>query len=236
MLEFRSVSKKYPYEKFALIEDLSFTLEENEVLGIVTEKQCGKSTVAKLIAGLQKCSSGEILLDGKPLGQTQPKNRGFAVIYDDFALLKNRRYLTNAAYTLKIRGVKKKEREESALKALEKFGLAEKAGFRIKKKTPAEDKLALVLARASLREARLVVFDDVFKSAGRDYAKRLTELFCAGNGFAQVYLSSDITELNFCGRVIVVADGKNVFCGTPDGAEKFIESSHCFDILYGVAQ
>jgi len=205
MLEFKNVSKTYPYEKYALIEDLSFTVSENETAGIVIEPQWGKTTVAKLIAGLQKPSGGEILLDGKPLEQTPPQERGIVIIYDTFALMKGRKFWVNAAYTLKIRKVKKRERKAAAIEALQKFELNENG--RVTKKTPDADKLALVLARASLREARLVIFDDVFKKAECDTAKRLIRLLDVPT---QIYLSSEVKELSFCDKIVIVTDGKDI--------------------------
>ena len=236
LLEFKNVAKTFPYEKFALIDDLSFSLEENEVLGIVIEAQWGKSTVAKLASGLQPVSAGSVLLDGKPLSETPPKERGLAVIFDDFALMKGKKFWVNAAYTLKIRGVRKAERKAAAITALERFGLHGKAELKIKKHTPAEEKLAVSLARASLRNFRLIIFDDTFSRVNYDAAKKLTSILTEGRNTAQMYLSSEVKDLSFCDRIVVVSNGKNVFSGNYGQAVEFVRETHCFDALSGLAE
>ena len=65
MLEFKDVSFKYASDDFSMMNNLSFTVNDGEFISIIGKSGCGKSTVFRLINGLEKPQNGEIFVDGK---------------------------------------------------------------------------------------------------------------------------------------------------------------------------
>ena len=67
MLEFQSVSFRYPQDDYWMMQNLSFTIEDGAFVSIIGSSGCGKSTIFRLIDGLEVPSSGQILWDGVPV-------------------------------------------------------------------------------------------------------------------------------------------------------------------------
>lgn len=226
VLKFCGVSKKYPYEKEFLLTDLSFEVGEGERVGIAAEKQCGKTSVVKMIAGLTMPTDGKILLYGKPLEQTPPSDRGIGAVFDDFALMKGKTVRKNLEFPLKVR--KAEDFRQKATAAAENFGLEDLLDVKAKKLS-AEQKFLTALARLSAREINLLVLDDVLRNIDKNFAIQYIGRFLEGRNCGVLQLSSSVDDLAYCGRVYVVADGAVVFCGGYDEAKSFVETSRCFD-------
>ena len=78
MLEVKNVSKKYKGEDrllFDAVSDVSLSMNDHCIYALVGESGCGKSTLSRLILGLESPSSGQILLDGKPISRKGKSNR-----------------------------------------------------------------------------------------------------------------------------------------------------------------
>ena len=217
LLRFDGVSKKYPYEKSFLLEDVSFKVEEGENVGIACDVQCGKTTIVKMLAGLTKPTGGEIIFRGSGLKETPTKDMGLGVVFDDCALMPGKTALKNIEFPMKVR--KLPDYREKALEAAKKFGL-ETVLYTKAKKLSAEDRLSVALARLSVRKLSLLALDGV--SVG---AERLALLDFS----ASLRLSSDIVSLDGCDRVYVIARGKTVFEGGFASAKEYIEQTRCFD-------
>lgn len=67
MLEFKNVSFRYAVDEFPMMENLSFSVEEGDFVSIIGASGCGKSTIFRLINGLEQLQKGEILVNGKPI-------------------------------------------------------------------------------------------------------------------------------------------------------------------------
>lgn len=78
MLEVKNVSKQYKGEDkllFDAVSDVSLSMADHRIYALVGESGCGKSTLSRLILGLESPSSGQILLDGKPISRKRKNNR-----------------------------------------------------------------------------------------------------------------------------------------------------------------
>ncbi|MBE5748548.1 MAG: ATP-binding cassette domain-containing protein [Clostridiales bacterium] len=227
ILTFDNVSKKYPYVKEFLFKNLSFSVSKGQRVGIVAEKQCGKSSVVKIIAQLTKQTEGQVLLDGKDLFSVPVNKRGIGIVFDDFALMPGKTVEKNVAFPLKVR--KEQNIEQKTSMQIEKFGLQSVAKTKTKKLLPVE-KLATALARLDSRtDIELVVFDDLFAKVDRQQALPLINLFLNDREVGILQTSSEIDHLTECDVVHVVADGTIAFTGSFDEAKNYIERTKCFD-------
>ena len=123
MLEFRDVSFKYKEDDEILFKNLSFFIEQNEFVAIVGASGCGKSTIFRLINGLEGLQSGEIFWRGRKLAEVDHLFNAFMPQND--LLLPWRTTLKNVEMPLELESISKAERRRRALELLETVGLAE---------------------------------------------------------------------------------------------------------------
>ena len=227
ILKFDNVSKKYPYVKEFLFSDLSFCVSKGQRVGIVAEKQCGKSSIVKIIAQLTKPTQGRVLLDGKDLFCVPVDKRGIGIVFDDFALMEGKSVEKNVSFTLKVR--KEKNVEEKTLTQIKKFGLESVAKTKAKNLLPLQ-KLQTALARLdSRKDVELVVLDDLFARVDKQSAMPFINLFLQDRKVGILQTSSEVAHLCECDVVHVVADGTISFSGSFSDAKNYIETTKCFD-------
>ncbi len=121
-VEFANVTKVYsePPQTVTALNDISFKINEGEFVCIVGPSGCGKSTLLRMIAGLDRPSSGEIRFKGDLLTAPHPK---ISMVFQTFALLPWRTVLENVAFGLEVQKVPKRERENTARELLGMVGL-----------------------------------------------------------------------------------------------------------------
>jgi len=122
ILEIRNVSKKFVSKnrEILAVDNISFNVKYNEFLSIVGPSGCGKSTLLRMIAGLEKPTSGEILMEGRRI-EGPGAERG--LVFQQYTLLPWRNVLDNVAFGLEIRGIPKKERYKIARRFIKMIGL-----------------------------------------------------------------------------------------------------------------
>lgn len=107
-------------EPFTALHDVSFEIPDAEFVALIGPSGCGKTTLLKIVAGLQPATSGKVEVDGRPIAGPGPDR---ALVFQNFVLLPWCDVITNAAFGLEARGVKKAERLERARVELARVGL-----------------------------------------------------------------------------------------------------------------
>ncbi len=122
-LEARHVRKEFKTDdaKVLAIDDINFSVKENEFCVIVGPSGCGKSTLLYLAAGFEKPTDGEILLNGKTIEGPGP-DRGF--VFQEFALYPWKTVLGNVSFGPEIQGLGKKEAKRKAEEYIKTIGLS----------------------------------------------------------------------------------------------------------------
>lgn len=107
-------------QELKVVNDINFTMYENEIVAIVGKSGSGKSTLMRMIAGLIPPSSGEVIYRGKPVDKPV---KGISMVFQTFALMPWLTVLENVELGLEALGIPSKERRKRALKAIDTIGL-----------------------------------------------------------------------------------------------------------------
>lgn len=212
--EFKSISKSY--ENLTAVSDISFTIERGERVAMLGASGCGKSTILKLLAGLEPPTAGQIFLDGVVVSDTQrvllpPHRRGVAMVFQDLALWPNLSVLENVLLGLTARKLPKKDARKAAMDALVLCRI-EHLASRKPEKTSGGEQQRVALARAIASEPDFLLLDEPF--SGLDLITK-TELLrdisalVERTKMALVLVSHDPGEaITLCKSVIVLHEGK----------------------------
>ena len=136
MIELKHVSKTFDSGTAGgvdALKDVSLTIEDGDIYGIIGMSGAGKSTLVRCINLLEKPTSGEIIVNGQRLdtmtpAQLRAARREITMIFQRFNLLMQRTCLRNVCFPMELAGVKKAEAEQRARELLELVGLPDKAG------------------------------------------------------------------------------------------------------------
>ena len=129
-----NLSKQYSAKNGTVeaLKNVSLTISQNEIFGVIGLSGAGKSTLVRCINLLERPDSGEVIIDGENLltldrEQLRLRRQKIGMIFQHFNLLEQQTVLNNVCFPLEIRGISKTERRKKAMELLEKVGLAEKA-------------------------------------------------------------------------------------------------------------
>ncbi len=122
MITMQHVAKTFVTERKTtrIIDDISLEVKENELVALFGPGQCGKTTLLNVMAGLEKATSGEIIVNGEKVTRPGP-DRGF--VYQTLALFPWLTVMGNVCFGPRMRGISKKEREERARYYIDLVGL-----------------------------------------------------------------------------------------------------------------
>jgi ABC-type Fe3+/spermidine/putrescine transport system ATPase subunit len=143
-----------------------FSIEPGQRVCLMGPSGGGKTTLLRLIAGLEKLGagdSGRILIGGKDVTPLPPEKRDFGFVFQDQALFPSLDVLENATFGLKIRGISRAERERQAQPWLERLGLAARARARIGTLSGGE-RQRVAFIRSLIWKPRLLLLDEPFSA------------------------------------------------------------------------
>ena len=170
MLELRNVVKSY--EGKPLLTDISFTVAEGETICLLGASGSGKSTILRMIAGLEFPERGAILLNNLDLAQTPPHLRDFGLVFQDYGLFPHLNVFDNIAFGLKMRNVPAEEIKQRVTLLLEQINLS---GFETRSITDLSggEQQRVALARALATQPRLLMFDEPLGALDRSLKEDL---------------------------------------------------------------
>lgn len=180
MLKFDNVSKRYP-ETGDVLSNVSFHLQQGEIAFLTGHSGAGKTTLLKLIAVMERCSRGEIFLEGQCLSHINERQlpflrRKMGFIYQDYKLLADRTVFDNVALPLAIAGFGHLEIRRRVRAALDKVGLLGK-----ERKFPMTlsggEQQRVGIARAVVNKPPLIIADEPTGNLDPDLSAEIMQLF-----------------------------------------------------------
>lgn len=200
MLEVRGLYKLYRDAKTAedwiVAKDLSLSVGPAQTVALLGPSGSGKSTLLRVMAGLEAVDSGQVLWDGQDITAVPPERRGFALMFQDFALFPHLDVLDNVGFGLRERGRSRRESRAQALVWLQRLGLAHRASAPVLRLSGGEQQ-RVALARAMITQPRLLLLDEPFSSLDTALRAQLRETFVrelAASGTPCVWVTHDESE------------------------------------------
>jgi multiple sugar transport system ATP-binding protein len=159
----RDLSKSYADDRGRLIchavKALNLEIQDGEFLVLVGPSGCGKSTTLRMIAGLESISGGTIEIGGKVVNRAAPKDRGIAMVFQNYALYPHMTVFDNLAFGLKLARKEKAFIREAVLRAATTLGL-EALLERKPQALSGGQRQRVALGRAIVRNPRVFLFDE----------------------------------------------------------------------------
>lgn len=196
------------YDKKKVIDNVSLTINDKEFVVLVGASGCGKSTILRMIAGLESITEGEILIDDKVVNDIHPKDRDIAFVFQSYALYPHMTVRENIAFGLKMRKVNKEEIDRKVKEAAEILDLGEYLD-RKPKQLSGGQRQRVALGRAIVRNPKVFLMDEPLSNLDaklrvqmRSEIKKLHEKLQT----TFIYVTHDQTEALTMGDRVVVLD------------------------------
>ena len=226
MIEVKNVTKKYG--KVAAVEDISFTIQEGEIVGLLGPNGAGKSTTMNMITGFIEQTTGDIIVDGYDMLK-KPKKAKKQIGYmpEGVPLYTDLTVKEFVSYMAEIKQVNKKERKEKVEKIIEQTGLKEVEKKLIRNLSRGY-KQRVSMAGALVGEPKILILDE--PTVGLD-PKQITEIRNLikelGKTHTVILSSHILSEVSqICNKVIIINKGKIVAIDTPENLENKVTSNN----------
>ena len=193
MLELKNISKKFKDRQ--ILSDFNLTVEENKILAIVGPSGGGKTTLLRMLAGLEKIDSGEIIYNGEslPIDELEKRNLlGF--VFQDFQLFPHLTVLENLVLSpIKTMNMEKNDAEKKAIELLEKLGL-EKQINNYPTSLSGGQKQRVALARAMMINPKIIGYDEPTSALDPELRLEVEKLILKNRelGITQIVVTHDL--------------------------------------------
>src|SRR6266404_3928336 len=207
------------FGKTSVLQDVSFEVAEGEALVLLGASGSGKTTILRIIAGLEQPYTGRVILHGKDVTDLPARERGVGVIFQSYALFPRMTVEKNIGYGLKIRHRPRKERKETVNRLLELVKLEDH-----RKKYPWQlsggQQQRVAIARTLAYKPQVLLFDEPFGALDaqtRVHLRREIRALLRQVRVPSVFITHDQEEaLELGDRIAVLNNGHLEQIGTPD--------------------
>ncbi|MDN6195595.1 MAG: sn-glycerol-3-phosphate ABC transporter ATP-binding protein UgpC [Atopostipes suicloacalis] len=200
------------------VTDFNVDIDDSEFVVIVGPSGCGKSTALRMVAGLEEITSGELVIDGEVMNDVAPKDRGIAMVFQNYALYPHMTVYDNMAFGLKLRKYDKEEIDNRVTEASKMLGLDELLD-RKPSALSGGQRQRVALGRAVVRDARVFLMDEPLSNLDAklrvQMRKEIAELH-QRLGTNTIYVTHDQTEaMTMADRIVIMNAGFIQQVGTP---------------------
>lgn len=203
-----NINKRYGDK--VVIHDLNITVNDKEFLVLVGPSGCGKSTTIRAIAGLEKITDGDMIIDGKRVNDIPSKNRDIAMVFQNYALYPHMNVYENLAFALKLRQLPKDEIDRTVKETANILNIKE-----LLYKKPGQmsggEKQRVALGRAIVRNPKVFLMDEPLSNLDaklRVQTRAEIKKIHKKLGVTIIYVTHDQVEAMTMGdRMAVLKDG-----------------------------
>ncbi|SHJ32467.1 multiple sugar transport system ATP-binding protein [Palleronia salina] len=218
MAEVRLENVTKAFGNLTVIPDLSLTVPDKSFTVLVGPSGCGKSTLLRLIAGLEKPTSGAIRIGGDDVTRAEPSKRGISMVFQSYALYPHMSVARNIDFGLRISNVPKEERERRLNEAARILALEDYLD-----RKPAElsggQRQRVAIGRSIVRNPKVFLFDEPLSNLDAALrAQMRVELAELHQSIAStmIYVTHDQVEaMTLADQIVVMNKGRIEQIGTP---------------------
>lgn len=216
-IELKQVYKAFGATK--VLQDFNLTFEKGKFTTLLGASGCGKTTILRLIAGLEDLDQGQILCDGKDISRLPPQQRGVGIVFQSYALFPHLTVGENVAFGLKMQETHSSDIAEKVSRALK---MVELEGFehrRIEQLSGGQQQ-RVALARALVIAPQILLFDEPLSNLDTHLRRMMREMIRHLQqklGITVLYVTHDQTEaFAISDAVVVMNQGKVEQIGLPN--------------------
>ena len=217
ILELKHIYKDYIQGSMVVpvLKDINLQVEKGEYLAIMGPSGSGKSTLMNIVGCLDRATKGEFILDGHMVGGMKDNDLAdlrlntIGFVFQSFHLMPRETAVENVSLPLSYAGVKKKERRERAIKALERVGLGDRVDFRPTQLSGGQ-KQRVAIARAMVNNPKILLADEPTGALDSKSGEQIMELFQKLNeeGVTIVMITHDPHIASNAKRMVKIIDGE----------------------------
>jgi sn-glycerol 3-phosphate transport system ATP-binding protein len=215
-ISMRRVEKSYG--KMPVVHGLDLEIAAGEFVVILGPSGCGKSTLLRMIAGLESITGGEIAIGGTVVNKLEPRERGCAMVFQNYALYPHMSVADNIGYALKVSGVPKAERRVQVEKIARSVGL-ESYLDRKPANLSGGQRQRVAMARAMIRQPKVFLFDEPLSNLDAQLRVQMRAEIRKLHrqlGTTSVFVTHDQAEaMTLADRIVVMRSGRVEQVGTP---------------------
>lgn len=206
------------FHSFKALKDVSLDIGSGEFICLLGGSGCGKTTLLRIVAGLDRQTAGDMLLDEQDLTAIPCHKRSVGMVFQSLALFPHLNVTENVAYGLDIRGVAKAERHARAVALLDTVGLSN-LGARPITALSGGQRQRVAIARALAIEPKLFLMDEPFSAldAGlREHLQIEVKKLQRKLGVTTIFVTHDQKEaMSIADRIVILNEGRIEQAGTP---------------------
>ncbi len=226
-LRFNNVIKRYG--KVEVVHGINLDVLDKEFLVLVGPSGCGKSTLLRMIAGLEEISEGTISIGNRIVNDVAPKDRGLAMVFQNYALYPHMNVYENMAFGLKQRKTPRPEIQQRVESVAQILGL-ENLLQRKPHELSGGQRQRVAMGRAMVRKPSVFLFDEPLSNLDaklRIQMRAEIKMLHQRVNSTMVYVTHDqIEAMTLADRIVVLKDGYIEQVGTP--LELFLKPSNIF--------
>lgn len=216
-LEVQNLNKRYDGK--TVLNDISFAVKEGEFLSVLGVSGCGKTTLLRILIGLEEADSGNIIKDGRDISKLAPSERGMGIVFQNYALFPNMTVLDNVSYALRNQKETKAKAKEIAMHTLDMIGMADQIHKKPVQLSGGQQQ-RVAIARTLAMQPSIVLLDEPISAldvANKEIMKRELKEIQKKFGATMIYITHDQEEAFYLSdRIMVMNQGKIEQLGTPD--------------------
>lgn len=217
LLEARNISKNYGAT--AVLRSLSLDVDEGEVIALLGPSGCGKTTLLRIIAGLEQLDSGRLLFEGRSIEGVPAYQRGFGLMFQDYALFPHRNVAENIIFGLRMQGQNQAIIDQRLSEMLALVGLSgyeQRAVYELS----GGERQRVALARSLAPRPRLLMLDEPLAALDRTLRERLQDelgTIVREVGVTSIYVTHDQGEaFALADRIVLMNAGQIEQQGPPE--------------------
>ena len=208
----------YPGSDKNTVDNLNLNIEEKEFIAFVGPSGCGKSTTLRMIAGFEEITGGELFIDGKKVNEVAPRDRGIAMVFQNYALYPHMTVEKNIGYGLKNMKMPADEIKKKVDWAIEMLGL-EEYRYRKPKNLSGGQRQRVALGRAIVKNQKLFLMDEPLSNLDAKLRVSMrTEISKIHRqlGATTIYVTHDQVEaMTMADRIVIMKEGVIQQVGRP---------------------